>query len=53
MIKLAFAIGFLAVFGLVAYCLVLLLSNHFKKENNKINNQQKPENQNNHEQNIN
>jgi len=38
MIKLAFAIAFLAVFGLVGYSLVQLLTNHFsKKEDNKTN----------------
>lgn len=37
MVRLALAIGFLAVFGLVAYALVLLLTNYFsnKKNNNE------------------
>jgi hypothetical protein len=40
MIRLALAVGFLAVFGLVAYAIVLLLTNHFsKKDNNKDQNQ--------------
>lgn len=34
MIRLALAIGFLAVFGLVAYALILLLTNFFKNKNN-------------------
>jgi hypothetical protein len=38
MIRLALAVGFLAVFGLVGYALVLLLTNHFKDKNNKPNN---------------
>lgn len=42
MIRLAMAVGFLTVFGLVGYALILLLANHFqsKKENesNKPNN---------------
>lgn len=32
MIRLALAIGFLAVFGLVAYALVLLLTNYFSNK---------------------
>lgn len=47
MIKLALAIGFLAVFGFVAYALVANLNNHFKKENDKIN---KPKNKTENEQ---
>ena len=39
MIKLALAIGFLAVFGLVAYVIVVLLVSSFnKKDNNQSNN---------------
>jgi preprotein translocase subunit Sss1 len=39
MIRLALAVGFLAVFGLVGYAVILLLTNHFKNENkNKPNN---------------
>jgi hypothetical protein len=38
MIRLALAIGFLSVFGVVAYAVVLLLSNHFSKNQNKQNN---------------
>lgn len=37
MIKLAVAVGFLAVFGLVAYVSVTLLINHFKNKENKEN----------------
>jgi hypothetical protein len=33
MIRLALAIGFLSVFGLVAYVIVLLLTNHFSDKN--------------------
>jgi hypothetical protein len=33
MLRLAFAIGFLSVFGFVAYALVLLLDKHFSKNN--------------------
>jgi hypothetical protein len=40
MIRLALAIGFLSVFGLVAYAVVLLLTNHFSKRD-KSNNQNK------------
>lgn len=36
MIRLALAVGFLAVFGIVGYAIVLLLTNHFSK--NKPNN---------------
>ncbi|CAN5220429.1 hypothetical protein BH09BAC3_BH09BAC3_26590 [soil metagenome] len=42
MIRLALAVGFLAVFGLVAYAIVLLLTNYFQKQKNtdsKENNQ--------------
>lgn len=34
MIRLAIAVGFLAVFGLVGYVIVLLLTNFFKNKNN-------------------
>jgi hypothetical protein len=40
MIRLALAIGFLSVFGMVGYALVLLLTNYFSSKN-------KPNNQNN------
>lgn len=40
MVKLALAIGFLAVFGFVAFALSLMLKNFFKNENDKINNQE-------------
>jgi len=40
MIRLALAIGFLSVFGLVAYGIILLLTNHFSTIN-KPNNQNK------------
>jgi hypothetical protein len=39
MIRLAFAVGFLAVFGLVAYAIILLLTNYFSKKNNQNQNQ--------------
>ncbi len=35
MIRLAFAIGFLAVFGIVGYAVVLLLTNYFSKQNKR------------------
>jgi len=38
MIKLTLAIGFLAVFGFVAYALILMLQHFFKNQNNKNNN---------------
>lgn len=40
MIRLALAIGFLAVFGFVAYTIVVLLVNRFKnkEDNNQSNN---------------
>ena len=41
MIKLALAVGFLAVFGIVAYAIVLLLTNYFSNKNNS-NNQPNP-----------
>jgi len=38
MIRLAIAVGFLAVFGIVAYVVVLLLKDYFTtKQNNKPN----------------
>jgi hypothetical protein len=41
MIRLTIAVGFLAVFGIVGYALVLLLTNYFEqnKPNNKKSNQ--------------
>jgi phage shock protein PspC (stress-responsive transcriptional regulator) len=40
MIRLALAVGFLAVFGIVAYVITLLLTNYFKNNNsNNTNNQ--------------
>jgi hypothetical protein len=41
MIRLAFAIGFLSVFGIVAYAVVLLLTNYFSNKD-KTKNQHKP-----------
>ncbi|MDF2454030.1 MAG: hypothetical protein K0R51_23 [Cytophagaceae bacterium] len=38
MIRLALAIGFMAVFGFVAYALVLLLTKAMKEKDNKDNN---------------
>jgi len=35
MIRLALAVGFLAVFGVVAYAIVLLLTNFFSNKNNQ------------------
>ena len=35
MIRLALAVGFLAVFGFVAYAIVLLLTNFFSNKNNQ------------------
>jgi Cu/Ag efflux pump CusA len=35
MIRLALAVGFLAVFGIVAYVTVLLLTNYFSNKNNQ------------------
>lgn len=44
MIRLAIAVGFLAVFGIVAYVIVLLLTDYFsKKTNNNNNNNPKPQ----------
>jgi phage shock protein PspC (stress-responsive transcriptional regulator) len=37
MIRLALAVGFLAVFGIVAYVLVLLLTDYFNKKNKSNN----------------
>ena len=34
MVRLAFAIGFLAVFGVVAYAIVILLTQQFNKPTN-------------------
>lgn len=42
MTKLALAIGFLAVFGLVAFVTIHLLVDHFKKQNDKINQESTP-----------
>jgi phage shock protein PspC (stress-responsive transcriptional regulator) len=33
MIRLALAVGFMAVFGIVAYAIVLLLTDYFSKKN--------------------
>lgn len=41
MIRLAIAVGFLAVFGIVAYVIVLLLTDYFSKKTN--NNNPKPQ----------
>jgi phage shock protein PspC (stress-responsive transcriptional regulator) len=38
MIRLAIAVGFLAVFGIVAYAVVLLLTDYFSNKKNKPNN---------------
>lgn len=35
MVRLALAIGFLSVFGIVAYAVVLLLTNYFKEKQHK------------------
>jgi hypothetical protein len=37
MIRLAIAVGFLAVFGIVGYAVILLLTNYFSKKTNKRN----------------
>jgi phage shock protein PspC (stress-responsive transcriptional regulator) len=37
MIRLAMAVGFLAVFGIVAYVIVLLLTDYFKNKNKQQN----------------
>ena len=39
MIRLALAVGFLAVFGMMAYAVVLLLTNYFSNKNNPNKNQ--------------
>ena len=39
MVRLALAVGFLAVFGIVAYVIVLLLTNYFQNKNNSNKNQ--------------
>ncbi len=36
MLRLAFAIGFLAVFGLVGYAVIVLLTNHFLNKKDQI-----------------
>lgn len=41
MIRLALAIGFLAVFGLVGYAIIALLTNYFSKKNNNKQNENK------------
>lgn len=38
MIRLAIAVGFLAVFGVVAYAIVLLLTDYFSNKNKPNNN---------------
>ncbi len=40
MIRLALAIGFLAVFGVVSYAIVLLLTHYFSNNKNKSNKNQ-------------
>ena len=42
MIRLALAVGFLAVFGLAAYAIVLLLTNHFSKKEKQNNQNSNP-----------
>jgi hypothetical protein len=37
MIRMALAVGFLAVFGFAAYAIVLLLTNYFQKQEKKNN----------------
>jgi hypothetical protein len=37
MIRLALAVGFLAVFGIVAYVIVLLVTDYFSKKNKQQN----------------
>ncbi|CAN5534264.1 hypothetical protein BH10BAC4_BH10BAC4_03230 [soil metagenome] len=37
MIRMALAVGFLAVFGIAAYAIVLLLTNYFQKQDKKNN----------------
>ncbi len=37
MIRLTIAVGFLAVFGIVGYALVLLLTNYFEQKNKPSN----------------
>jgi len=39
MIRLALAVGFLAVFGMVAYAVILLLTDYFSNKNNSNKNQ--------------
>lgn len=39
MIRLALAVGFMAVFGLVAYVIVLLLTDYFSNKNKSNQNQ--------------
>jgi hypothetical protein len=38
MIRLTIAVGFLTVFGIVGYALVLLLTNYFEQKNKPSNN---------------
>lgn len=38
MIRLTIAVGFLAVFGIVGYVIVLLLTNYFQEKNKPSNN---------------
>jgi|LNFM01.2.fsa_nt_gb phage shock protein PspC (stress-responsive transcriptional regulator) len=42
MIRLALAVGFLAVFGIVAYAIVLLLTKHFSNKEKSDNQNQNP-----------
>ncbi len=44
MIRLALAVGFLAVFGFVAYAIVLLLTKHFQDQQNKDKNKNNKQN---------
>jgi hypothetical protein len=41
MIRLAIAVGFLSVFGIVAYAIVVLLAKNFKDKDRENNNSQK------------
>ena len=40
MVRLVIAVGFLAVFGFVAYVIVVLLKDHFNKKNETLNQKQ-------------